>query len=350
MLSDLRLHNFRCFDNAAVEMGPGTTLFLGGNGEGKTALLEAACVLLRLQSQRSATLGPIVQIGKKSFRVHGTLAAHQLEFRYGESQRRVTFDHIQQRSLGEYLRLARVVSFANADIELVRGTSDVRRRYLDFLGAQMNSDYRPALRSYERALRARNALLKSALPRPRERAAYDLPLVQHGSRLLQMRDEMVSLLAPFAAAAYAQISLSREKLELRYRPGAGKDFARELAQSRAEESRLRQTIVGPHRDDLALSLDEMTAAHFASEGQQRSIALALKIAQAAAFKALADEDPLLLIDDIFGELDLARREALLANLPLGSQRLITATAMPPLTEMPATATYYLRDRRLMRNK
>ena len=193
MLTSLRLQNFRCFEGMSVDIGRGLNLFLGGNGEGKTTILEGACVLLRLQSQRSASLAPVIQIGKKSFGVRGRFEEHELEFRYRALRRQVRFDGVEQRTLGEYLRLGRVVSLANIDIELVRGGSDGRRRYLDFLGLQIDNTYRPALRAYERALRARNALLKSPIPRSREVAAYDGPLIQHGQVLLRLRAEQTKV-------------------------------------------------------------------------------------------------------------------------------------------------------------
>src|SRR5512133_1614628 len=124
MLTNLRVRNFRCFEGVSVDIGPAFNLFLGANGEGKTTILEAACVLLRLQSQRSSSLAHVVQIGKKFFEVRGKFEEHELAFRFSTLRRRVTFDKIEQRTLGEYLRIARVVSLANADIELVRGGSE----------------------------------------------------------------------------------------------------------------------------------------------------------------------------------------------------------------------------------
>src|SRR5688572_32288470 len=183
MLAELQLRNFRCFEALGVEFAPGFNFFVGRNGQGKTSILEAACVLLRLQSQRSSTLAPAVRFGEKSFGVSGRLENHLLEFRYSALRRKVTLDEVEQRPLDEYLRLGRVVSFANTDIELVRGGSETRRRYLDFLAAQIDPLYRPTLRAYERALRSRNALLKSPHPRPREIAAYELPLLEPGAKL-----------------------------------------------------------------------------------------------------------------------------------------------------------------------
>ena len=326
MLAELRLQNFRCFDVLALELEPGFNFFLGANGEGKTSVLEAACVLLRLQSQRSSSLAPLVQLDHKSFAVAGRYGDHSLEFRYSSLRRKLSFDQVEQATASEYLRTARVVSFANTDIELARAGSEPRRRYLDFLGSQIDPSYRPTLRAYERALRSRNALLKSPQPRTREIAAYDPPLLEHGARLSAMRGTLVERLSPVAVAAHAGIG-DEEKIDMRFIPGSGADFEKELAQSRAEELRLRQTIVGPHRDDLELRVEKMLAAVYGSEGQQRTIALALKIAQAQIFAAEEKVAPLLLIDDIFGELDPNRRNALLRHLPAGAQKLVTATAL-----------------------
>lgn len=327
MLTNLQIRNFRCFESLGVEFSPGFNFFVGGNGQGKTSILEAACVLLRLQSQRVSTLGPIVRLGQKWFAVSGREANRLLEFRYSPLRRKVAVDRVEQRMLDEYLRTARVVSFANTDSELVRGGSETRRRYLDFLATQIDPFYRPILRAYERALRSRNALLKSPHPRPRELAAYDLPLLEYGAKLSTMRALLVRRLAPLATAAHREISGIDERLEIEFMPGNGDDFTRDLANSRAQESRLRQTVVGPHRDDIQILVEGNDANRYASEGQQRTVALALKIAQSRIFMLEEDRPPLLLLDDVFGELDPARRNSLLQHLPAGAQKLVTATTM-----------------------
>jgi DNA replication and repair protein RecF len=327
MLSNLQLRNFRCFESLRVEFLPGFNFFIGRNGQGKTSILEAACVLLRLQSQRSSALAPIIRFGEKSFGLSGGIDGHALEFHYSPLRRKVAFDQIDQRTLEEYLRVGRVVSFANTDIELVRSGSEVRRRYLDFLATQVDPLYRPTLRSYERALRSRNALLKSPQPRPREIAAYDVPLLEHGAKLSTMRARLVERVAPLAAAAHRAISETGEELALEFAPGNSDDFPGDLANSRAQELRLRQTVVGPHRDDIRILVEAHPASQYASEGQQRTVALALKTAQAHVFMAEEGKPPLLLLDDIFGELDPVRRNSLLRTLPADAQKLVTATTM-----------------------
>lgn len=348
MLADLQLRNFRCFESLGVEFSPGFNFFIGRNGQGKTSILEAACVLLRLQSQRSSTLAPLVRFGEKSFAISGRGETHLLEFRYSPLRRKVEFDHVEQRTLDEYLGVTRVVSFANADIELVRGGSDARRRYLDFLAAQIDPVYRPTLRAYERALRSRNALLKSPQPRPRELAAYDPPLLEHGAKLSAMRARLVARLAPLATVAHREISGTGETLTLEFAPGNGDDFARDLADSRAQELRLRQTVVGPHRDDIQILVETQLASQYASEGQQRTVVLALKMAQARVFLMEEGTSPLLLVDDIFGELDPVRRNALLQHLPAEAQKLVTATTMQWRENGVEGAVFELRDRILIR--
>ena len=327
MLRDLQLRNFRCFESIAVEFEKGFNFIVGPNGRGKTTLLEAACVLLRLQSQRVSNLMPALRAGQRSFVLSGHADAHLLQFYYSAFRRKVAFDGVEQRDPAEYLRILRVVSFANHDLELVRGAAEARRRYLDFVGTQVDARYRPALRAYERALRSRNALLKSAAPRPRELKAYTEPLVRTGILLREMRAALVRRLAPGAEASHRAISGDQETLVLEYAPGSEEDFAGHLERTRANEERLRLTTVGPHRDDLRLQVQDMPAAAFASEGQQRTIVLALKLAQARVFTEETTTGPLLLIDDIFGELDHSRRNALLAHLPNDSQKLVTATAL-----------------------
>ncbi len=342
MLSELQLRNFRCFEALRVDFAPAFNFFVGQNGQGKTTILEGACVLLRLQSQRSSTLAPAIRSGHKSFAVTGRCDGHLLDFRYSSLRRKLSFDEAEQRTAAEYLQFARVVSLANTDIELVRGGSEARRRFLDFLGVQIEPTYRGTLRTYERALRSRNALLKAPQPNLRALAAYDQPLVEHGAALSVLRQRLVAKLTPFVLAAHQEVSGRNESASVRFAPGHEPDFAADLAASHPQELRLRQTVVGPHRDDLTLLVDGMPAAQYASEGQQRTFVLALKIAQARVF-AGEGAAPLLLIDDIFGELDPARRNRLLGAFPPDAQKLVTATNLDWQEQPIAGAMFRLAD-------
>lgn len=349
MLTHLKLRDFRCFKALALEVAPGVQFFTGDNAQGKTSILEAACVLLRLASPRSSTLLPLVRQGGKGFALEGRWGARQMQFYYSADRRKLVLDGIEQTGTAEFLRAARLVYFSNTDVELVRGAADGRRRFLDFLGSQIEPLYRSNLRGYERALRSRNRLLKTVPARPREIEAYNTPLLETGSLLTDLRCNLVAELQPWAAGAQASIrtdgpSGQPEELSLEYLPGAGEDFAAGLLASREEELRLRQTLVGPHRDDVALRLAGQPAGTYGSEGQQRTLALALKLAQARLIEAVWKQPPLLLLDDIFGELDVSRRNALLAALPANAQQLITTTHLDWLRDAPSGPIWRLRDR------
>ena len=204
-------------------------------------------------------------------------------------------------------------------------------RFMDFVAAQMDTAYRKALRDYERALRSRNLLLKAPIPAWKQIHAFDQPLLAAGEVLMQSRQALVTALRPLAQLAHGTISGARERLDLDYRPQAAPAFSAALSAAQAEDARLRQTTIGPHRDDLTLTLAGRPASQ-SSEGQQRTLVLSLRLAAARLLEAHFGEPPLLLLDDIFGELDLARRTALLEQLPKNSQQLIATTQrewLPP---------------------
>ena len=324
MLSDIQLRHFRCFDALDCEFALGMNVFVGPNAQGKTSLLEAVCVLLRLQSPRVSKLAHAIQHGRRGFVLDGHFAQRHMQFYFSRERKKLAVDSVEQKSSLDYLDIGRVVYFANPDIELVRGMPDHRRKFLDFVAAQLDSSYRKTLRAYEKALRSRNLLLKAPRQNWREISAFNAPLIETGNAIAKARTKLVTALQPHAEIAQRAISNSAENLELQYVPGGGENFADALEKSRNEDLRLRQTSAGPHRDDLAFFLND-TASEFASEGQQRSIALSLKLAQAKLLEQRIGTPPLLLLDDIFGELDVTRRNALLQNLPAGAQQLITTT-------------------------
>lgn len=323
-LEDIRLLDFRCFHSLEFVPGDTRTFIVGRNARGKTSLLEAICVLLRLQSPRTTSLVETLRSGQAAFAIDGHARGAHLACSWQDGVRKISLDSKSQTRTEDYLSVAKIAWFANTDLELVRGGGSVRRRYLDFLGAQCVPGYRAALRTYERALRSRNALLKDSRPR-REIAAFDEPLATAGEVLLESRASLCSVLAPLTARAGREISGESDEIEICFQPGAKGYLREELELSRPNEERLRQTVVGPHRDDILVNLNAMDASAFASEGQQRTISLALKLAQARHLESIQGTPPLFLLDDVFGELDPVRRNRLLACLPRESQVLITTT-------------------------
>jgi DNA replication and repair protein RecF len=326
MLRALEIRHFRCFEKFATEFGPGLNLIVGPNAHGKTSLLEAACILLRLQSPRVSRLTEVVQHERRGFVVDGHFSGRHLQFYYSAVRRKLALDGVPQATPREYLEIGRLVYFAMSDIELVRGSGETRRRFMDFVAVQLSAGYRQSLRSYERALRSRNSLLKAPAPRWREIEAFDAPLLAAGVEVSAARAALIEALQPHAGSAHAAISGVDERLAVEYVPGGGENFADSLKAARAEDARLRQTTVGPHRDDLLFRVNER-ASGFASEGQQRTLVLSLKLAAARLLQERFESAPLLLLDDIFGELDTGRRQALMAALPEAAQKVITTTSL-----------------------
>lgn len=332
-LCSLDLNQFRCFSSLRSTLSEGTTIFHGANAEGKTSILEAICILLRLQSPRTSTLADCIKFGDPAFALGGIIEADdqfQLRFQYRENQRKLSVDGETQKRTGDYLRhSALVVWMANDDLALVRGGGDGRRKFLDFISTQIFHDYRPALKTYEKALRTRNFLLKrDASPKWDQIDAYTQIIAQEGRIITARRRELCAALEPFASTAQFEISGRRgEDLQLNYTSASGDDddLTNYLASLRNDEARRRRTLAGPHLDDLQLLLNGMPAAKFASEGQQRTVALSLKLAQTKLFIQQRTVPPILLIDDVFGELDPDRRNYLMASWPTDSQKLITTT-------------------------
>jgi DNA replication and repair protein RecF len=309
-LARLRLRDFRNYARLDATFQPGFHLFLGNNGQGKTNLLEAIYILATLRSFRGAGGAQIVRKEQPGYFIGATiLSDSEREIRiYWSAQRRSL--HLEQRAirlLSEYLGVFRAVIFSTDDLQLIKGPASRRRRFLDLLLTQTHRAYLPLLQRYTQALRSRNALLRQPHPDEAALESFTLELVGTGRELIEFRQAILPRIAPIITGTYRRISGSAEELQIHYRASVRQDFAVELAQARARERALRTTFLGPHRDELPLLLDGNLAEQFGSEGQKRSIALALKMAQAEYLAELHGSPPVLLIDDIMGELDAIRR-------------------------------------------
>jgi len=332
-LARLRLRDFRNYPRLDAHFPPGFHLLLGDNAQGKTNILEAIYLLATLRSFRGVGGQPMIRQGAKGYFVGATVVGqgeHEIKAYWSLRERQLTLDGQPVRRLGDYLGTLRTVVFCTEDLQLIKGPGRARRRYLDLLLTQTQPGYLGLLQRYAQALRSRNALLKQSLLDEAALESFSQELIARGNEITQHRRALEPQLAELVRAAAAGVAPETEELRLVYQPSVKEDFAVQLAQSRPRERTWRMTLVGPHRDELQLLLQDRSAAQFASEGQKRTLALALKLAQAELLTRTHGVPPVLLIDDVMGELDRRRRGGFLPLLErvqaARGQVFLTATA------------------------
>jgi DNA replication and repair protein RecF len=316
-LAHLRLRDFRNYARLDVDFAPGFHLLLGDNAQGKTNILEAIYLMATLRSFRGVGGAQMIRHGQKGYFVGSNIVGQgerEIKMYWALSERKLSLDGQPVKKLVDYFGVLRTVVFCTEDLQLVKGSARARRRFLDLLLAQTQSGYLPLLQRYMRAVRVRNALLKQRSVDEAALDGFSAELVKLGDEIIRARRELVPKFSPLARLAYRRISNDAEELRIEYQPSVKKDLAVELAQSRARERSYRSTLVGPHRDDLQLLLHEKSAAQFGSEGQKRTLAIALKMAQAEFLTGIHGAPPILLIDDVMGELDVKRRSGLMPLL------------------------------------
>ncbi len=345
-LAHLRLRDFRNYARLDVDFAPGFHVLLGDNAQGKTNILEAIYLMATLRSFRGVGGAQMIRHGAGGYFVSGKIVGGEIcssgresaDYFAGKSQsrltsaatreikmywalreRKLTLDGQTVKRLGDYLGALRAVVFCTEDLHLIKGTARIRRRFFDLLLTQTHPTYLPLLQRYTQALRSRNALLKQRTLDEAALESFSAELVKLGNEIIRFRTELAPKLSPLARLAYRRISNDAEELRIEYQPSVKKDFAVELAAARKREQTFRATLVGPHRDDLQLSLNGKSAAQFGSEGQKRTLAIALKMAQAEYLTGIHGAPPILLIDDVMGELDAKRRAGLLPLLERAHQ-------------------------------
>jgi DNA replication and repair protein RecF len=331
-VAHLRLRDYRNYARLDTAFQPGFHLFLGRNGQGKTNILEAIYLLATLRSFRGAGSAQLVRHGQKGYFVGAHILSdieHAVRIYWSPAERNLSVDSRPITRLSDYLGTMRAVVFSSDDVQLVKGPASRRRRFLDLLLTQTHPTYLPVLQRYTQALRSRNALLKRPVPDESSLESFTRELVEAGNQLTDARRRLLPQIAPLAKEAYQRIASGAEQLQLEYYPSVKSDFLVELAQSKARERVGRVTLIGPHRDELMLTLDGQSVELFASEGQKRSVAISLKMAQTQYLTQLHGAPPILLIDDIMGELDASRRAAFIPLLQridqARSQVFMTAT-------------------------
>jgi DNA replication and repair protein RecF len=344
-LKTLNLRQFRNYQDQKVEFTAAKTILVGNNAQGKSNLLEAVELLATLRSHRMTRDRDLVQEGSAIAQINATLEREtgisDLTLTLRRNGRRtVALNGESVRRQMDFLGVLNAVQFSSLDLELVRGGPEGRRNWLDTLLIQLEPVYAHILQQYNHVLRQRNAFLKKNQDSTQgtnnsELAIWDAQLATTGTRVIRRRDRAIQRLAPIATAWHASISGSTEILQINYVPNIPLEdnhpeevqqaFLGKIQQRTVAELYRGTTLVGPHRDELELTINQTPARQYGSQGQQRTLVLALKLAELQLIEEVVKEAPLLLLDDVLAELDLSRQNQLLDTIQDRFQTLITTT-------------------------
>lgn len=339
------LRNFRNYSSLEIEWAPGTNIITGANAQGKSNLLEGINFLSTGSSFRGAKDADLISWGKNFFYAEGQVVKEGGSFTVSaaysqEGKKVVKVNGSIRKKLSDFIGVLHTVTFSPEDLDIVKSSPSRRRKYLDGEMVQLFPAYLHLLWQYQKIVLQRNNLLKEIFENRNKEGLLDVwdeQLVDTGCRILKKRMDVLRKLSPLARLMHRKITGGQEELEIIYLGmeeediirGASQEelksiFADKLISSRREEINRRISLLGPHRDDLKLLINGIDAHKFGSQGQQRTVALSLKLAELELSKAETGEYPVLLLDDVLSELDETRREHLLKVVGKKVQTFITA--------------------------
>jgi DNA replication and repair protein RecF len=361
-IKSLKGGNFRNLADFELEFSPGKNLLLGMNGSGKTNLLEAIHYLCIGRSMKNAAEDDqLIGFTREWFRLEGTAGTSQgelaVEAAYNKVEKRLKINGELQQKLSELIGRMPVISLSQEDDDLCKSGPGVRRRFMDLSIAQLSKSYLADLQEYGRILKQRNHLLfsiKEGRSNATSLEAWNQQLVDCGMKLVRKRTEVIEELKELAGSRYFGIAGGRDRLGLRYHfsyklePGqsAEEAFAAALQNGFDYERRRGMTMFGPHRDDLEIALGGNRIRQFGSQGQQRTAAIALKLAVAEVMALRLKEKPVLLLDEIFAELDSFRSEHLVGQLDPECQVFIASAHENQVTQRDGFRRFRLEEGRI----
>nr|WP_218841896.1 DNA replication/repair protein RecF [Lacticaseibacillus absianus] len=342
----MTLRNYRNYAAVDIDFSPQINVLIGENAQGKTNLLEAVYVLALARSHRTSNDKDLIRFGAEFAKVTGTISRETgpatLELVIAKAGKRARINRIEQAKLSQYLGKFNVVLFAPEDLAIVKGSPANRRRFIDMEFGQMSPKYLYNLSQYRTMLRQRNAYLKQLkFHQAKDRVFLDVlsdQLAAFGAEIVVARTHLLAQMAGFAAVIHQDITKARETLTFEYQtqvPEAARDSVEAAYQAlqalfashKDREIDQGTTLVGPHRDDVAFIVNDKNVATFGSQGQQRTTALAVKLAEIDLMKAQTGEYPVLLLDDVLSELDDTRQTHLLKAIQNKVQTFLTTTSL-----------------------
>lgn len=335
MIESIELKNYRNYDELHMDFSQGTNLLYGDNAQGKTNILEAIYVCATTKSHRGSKDREIIQFDRDESHIKLNVRKKDVPYRIDMHLKKnkakgVAVNGVPIRKASELFGIVNVVFFSPEDLNLIKNGPSERRRFVDLELCQLNKLYVHSLVQYNRIVTQRNKLLKDMAFRPDYEETldiWDMQLVQYGKELIRYREEFVEQLNEIIKGIHLKLSGGKEALSIVYEPNvAAAAFEDTLKRSRQQDLKQKTTLTGPHRDDLSFMVNEIDIRRFGSQGQQRTAALSLKLAEIELVKKIVHDYPILLLDDVLSELDGSRQNHLLSGIH-HIQTVITCTGL-----------------------
>lgn len=367
-LNSIQLNHYRNYEQLEIKTDSQVNLFVGPNAQGKTNLLEAIFVLALTKSHRTSKDKELIGWQSSEARIRGEVdkkyGGLTLDLTLSTQGKKAKINGLEQRKLSDFVGALNVVMFAPEDLEIVKGTPGIRRRFLDMEIGQVQPGYLYSLGQYAKVLMQRNNYLKTASPGSTQQTmmeVWNMQLAEHGVKIVKKRQNFIHKLQKWAQHIHAGITAGAEELTILYRPSFETDdteeesvlfeqFMIKLSQVKDQELRRGMTLVGPHRDDMAFYINGKEASVYGSQGQQRTTALSLKLAEIELIHEEIGEYPLLLLDDVLSELDKNRQTQLIETFQTKVQTFITTTGLESInvSKLQDSRIYHVRDGQVSR--
>ena len=339
---DLKLKNYRCYSETSWEFNSNQIVLFGPNASGKTSILEAIFLLGITKSYRNVQDIDLIKFHEDCFCVKSTVLLHNLKeeitiFAHSKGKK-VKRNNYTYKSLSEYLGTVNVVVFSSIDFLLFTGTPKDRRTFIDLIIWQTSKDYLRASSNYKRILKERNTLLKRLILENNSNLQKLLDvitgqLIEEGKQIIVYRKEFINFLNKLILKKHHLIASENEALQIKYSFNVDvQEYDKQMANTRQEDLKRGTTTIGPHKDDYIFIINNKNIALFSSQGQQRNALISIKLAVVDLLFEIKKEYPILLLDDVFSELDKTRQNQLIASLNKDVQTFITTATLSDVNE------------------
>lgn len=335
IIKSIELCNFRNYEREEFHFHEGTNVLYGDNAQGKTNVLEAIFVGGTTKSHKGSKDSDMIMKGREEAHLRYFVEKNDCTYKVEIHMRKgrtkgIAIDGLPIGSSKELMGLCNIIFFSPEDLGIIKDGPEQRRRFMDMELCQINKAYLYYLTQYKKILKQRNALLKQIKQKPDLKETleiWDNQLVENGSKLIEIREQFVEEVADIMKEKHRNLTGGQEDIEVKYKPNCtAKDFSRQLFMEGDRDVLLGTTTVGPHRDDIQFFINGQEVKVYGSQGQKRTAALSLKMAEIEIVEKIIGEKPILLLDDVLSELDRSRQNYLLENIK-GIQTIITCTGL-----------------------